>query len=92
MLVDSLVLAPPTDSLSIFQGSQHALQHKAEYDRYQCRNLVLSVSPKEMMSEVGVFALALLLRTLQFLIVRTLYCYFCTDLREVHLPRRCRCP
>lgn len=51
MLIDSLVLAPPTDSLSIFQGSDIALQHKAEYDRYHCRNFVLSLTLRETISE-----------------------------------------
>ncbi|KJH49213.1 laminin EGF-like protein [Dictyocaulus viviparus] len=51
MLIDSLVLAPPTDSLVIFKGSGRALQHKTEYDRHQCRNFVLSLTPRNLLSE-----------------------------------------
>ncbi|KAK6747437.1 hypothetical protein RB195_000562 [Necator americanus] len=51
ILIDSLVLAPPTEELLIFKGSESALQHKMEYDRYQCRNLIMSLTPKEMYSE-----------------------------------------
>ncbi|KAL6739145.1 hypothetical protein Aduo_012631 [Ancylostoma duodenale] len=51
ILIDSMVLAPPTEELLIFKGSDRALQHKMEYDRYQCRNLIMSLTPKEMLSE-----------------------------------------
>ncbi|ETN68384.1 hypothetical protein NECAME_15860 [Necator americanus] len=51
ILIDSLVLAPPAEELLIFKGSDSALQHKMEYDRYQCRNLIMSLTPKEMYSE-----------------------------------------
>lgn len=52
ILFDSIVLAPPTEELDIFKGSSLADYHRQEYERYQCRNLVLALSPKEQLSEV----------------------------------------
>ncbi|CAI4221000.1 unnamed protein product [Auanema sp. JU1783] len=49
-LVDSLVLAPPSEELEIFKSSR-GQQHKTEYDRYQCRNLALALTPREQISE-----------------------------------------
>lgn len=48
--MDSLVLAPPTDEMFIFK-TPRGQQHKTEYDRYQCRNLALSLAPREQLSE-----------------------------------------
>uniref|UniRef100_A0A915C6Q9 Laminin subunit beta-1 n=2 Tax=Parascaris TaxID=6254 RepID=A0A915C6Q9_PARUN len=45
ILIDSIVLVPPTDVLPIFKGSPVAEQHKLEFDRYQCRNQALSLTP-----------------------------------------------
>ncbi|KAI6236382.1 Laminin subunit beta-1 [Aphelenchoides besseyi] len=43
--IDSIVLAPPTNSLDIFQGSEPANYKKMLFDRYQCRHLALSLTP-----------------------------------------------
>ncbi|VDK43423.1 unnamed protein product [Anisakis simplex] len=52
ILIDSIVLAPPTDVLPIFKGSANAEQHRLEFDRYQCRNQALSLTPLTDLSEV----------------------------------------
>ncbi|CAJ0952788.1 unnamed protein product, partial [Mesorhabditis belari] len=52
MLIDSIVLAPPTESLSVFSSTPRGQQHKTEYDRYQCRNVALSLTPLKDYSEV----------------------------------------
>ncbi|EFP07181.1 hypothetical protein CRE_13469 [Caenorhabditis remanei] len=44
ILIDSILLAPPTSELHIFQGSARAEQHLTEYNRYQCRHLALSLT------------------------------------------------
>ncbi|PAV69963.1 hypothetical protein WR25_10914 [Diploscapter pachys] len=51
ILVDSLLLVPPNEELSIFKGDGRPQQHLTEYNRYQCRNLYLSLAPKEQISE-----------------------------------------
>lgn len=52
ILIDSLLLVPPNEELSIFKGDGRPQQHLTEYNRYQCRNLYLSLAPKEQISEV----------------------------------------
>ncbi|KAI3416331.1 hypothetical protein GPALN_005866 [Globodera pallida] len=49
-LVDSLVVAPPTDSLQIFKGPDvEALTRKQYYDYYQCRAYTLAWTPPQQM-------------------------------------------
>uniref|UniRef100_A0A914ULJ9 Uncharacterized protein n=1 Tax=Plectus sambesii TaxID=2011161 RepID=A0A914ULJ9_9BILA len=45
ILIDSLVVAPPTEALSVFKGSSLSDYHRTEYERYQCRNMALSLTP-----------------------------------------------
>ncbi|KAF8376271.1 lam-1, partial [Pristionchus pacificus] len=53
LLLDSIVLAPPTEKLDVFANleDQRAQQHKMEYDRYQCRHQALSLTPKADLSD-----------------------------------------
>ncbi|KAI6223535.1 Laminin subunit beta-1 [Aphelenchoides fujianensis] len=44
-LIDSIVLVPPTSQLDLFQGDARADYRKLVYDRFQCRQLVLSLTP-----------------------------------------------
>ncbi|VDK28557.1 unnamed protein product [Gongylonema pulchrum] len=52
ILIDSIVLAPPTDELFISQGLSAADRHRMEYDRYQCRSQHMSLTPQADLSEV----------------------------------------
>uniref|UniRef100_A0A1I7WMT3 Laminin EGF-like domain-containing protein n=1 Tax=Heterorhabditis bacteriophora TaxID=37862 RepID=A0A1I7WMT3_HETBA len=54
VLIDSLVLAPPTEELDIFKGSGRNQMHRTEYERYQCRNLALSLAPRDIISDVWI--------------------------------------
>lgn len=49
--IDSLLLAPPTEELEIFQ-SPRGQQHLTEYNRYQCRHLAMALAPREQIPEV----------------------------------------
>ncbi|KAI1733245.1 laminin EGF domain-containing protein [Ditylenchus destructor] len=42
-LIDSIVVAPQTDSLGVFTGSPDKLYFKQQYDRHQCRAQALTV-------------------------------------------------
>uniref|UniRef100_A0AC35F6W6 Laminin subunit beta-1 n=1 Tax=Panagrolaimus sp. PS1159 TaxID=55785 RepID=A0AC35F6W6_9BILA len=48
-LIDSLVVAMPTDSLDIFQGPD-GQRRKQEYDAYQCRHSALHLLPYDRLS------------------------------------------
>jgi coxsackievirus/adenovirus receptor len=47
VLIDAIVLAPPTDNLEIFQGSEQADYRKLMYERFQCRQMALSLTPSQ---------------------------------------------
>lgn len=47
ILIDSIVLAPPTEDLEMFQGSEAAAYNKMVYDRFQCRHMALSLTPSQ---------------------------------------------
>ncbi|KAL3094721.1 hypothetical protein niasHS_006016 [Heterodera schachtii] len=49
-LVDSIVIAPPTDSLQIFKGPDvQAMTRKQYYEHYQCRAFTLGLTPAQQM-------------------------------------------
>uniref|UniRef100_A0A1I8BDR2 Laminin EGF-like domain-containing protein n=1 Tax=Meloidogyne hapla TaxID=6305 RepID=A0A1I8BDR2_MELHA len=48
-LIDSLVIAPQTDTLELFRGSETNEYRKQIYDRFQCRALSLSGTPASQM-------------------------------------------
>uniref|UniRef100_A0A915MXT1 Laminin subunit beta-1 n=1 Tax=Meloidogyne javanica TaxID=6303 RepID=A0A915MXT1_MELJA len=48
-LIDSLVIAPQTDTLELFRGSEMNEYRKQIYDRFQCRALSLSGTPASQM-------------------------------------------
>uniref|UniRef100_A0A0K0EAE9 Laminin subunit beta-1 n=1 Tax=Strongyloides stercoralis TaxID=6248 RepID=A0A0K0EAE9_STRER len=52
LLVDSIVFVPPTEELDIFKGEGTNAYHREEYNRYQCRNYVLSLYPIDRIGEV----------------------------------------
>lgn len=47
ILIDSIVLAPPTESLDMFQGSETAAYKKMVYERFRCRDMTLSMTPAQ---------------------------------------------
>ncbi|VDN07204.1 unnamed protein product [Thelazia callipaeda] len=54
VLIDSIVLIPPTEELFISQGIAADDHHRIEYDRYQCREQHLSLTPMTDLSDVCV--------------------------------------